>query len=54
MSCYVCIMCGYIYDPEVGDPYQGHDPGTAFADLPEEWLCPLCFVGKEEFEVVQD
>lgn len=48
---YVCSACGYIYDPEVGDPDSGIEPGTAFEDIPEDWVCPLCGVGKEMFEV---
>ena len=50
MSCYICLMCGYLYDPEVGDPLQGVDPMTSFADVDEEWTCPYCFVDKTEFE----
>ena len=49
MEKYVCDVCGYVYDPEVGDPDNGIEPGTAFADLPEEWVCPLCGVGKDNF-----
>jgi len=45
---YVC-PCGYLYDPEEGDMAAGVEPGTAFADLPEDWVCPLCGLGKEEF-----
>ena len=52
MDKYVCDVCGYIYDPAVGDPDNGIEPGTAFEDLPEEWLCPLCGVGKDEFSKV--
>ena len=51
MSKYVCETCGYIYDPEDGDPENGIDPGTAFEDLPEDWVCPLCGDGKEVFQV---
>ena len=51
-ACYVCIMCGYIYDPSIGDPYAGIDKGTSFDDLPDDWVCPMCYVGKEEFEKV--
>ena len=47
---YVCGPCGYEYDPEAGDPDNGIAPGTAFEDLPEDWVCPICGVGKEEFE----
>lgn len=52
MDKYVCDVCGYIYDPTVGDPDNGIEPGTAFEDLPEDWLCPLCGVGKDEFSKV--
>lgn len=51
MKKYVCTVCGYVYDPAVGDPDSGVAPGTAFEDIPEDWLCPLCGVGKEDFEV---
>jgi rubredoxin len=47
---WLCIMCGYVYEPDFGDPTQGIDPGTPFDDLPEDWVCPLCFVEKSEFE----
>ena len=50
MKKYVCKVCGYEYDPEVGDPDNGIAAGTAFEDLPEDWTCPLCSVGKDEFE----
>lgn len=50
MDKYVCKICGYIYDPAEGDEGNGIAPGTSFADLPEDWLCPLCAVGKDEFE----
>ena len=45
----VCGLCGYVYDPEVGDPENGVEPGTAWKDVPEDWVCPLCAAGKEEF-----
>jgi len=51
---YVCIPCGYIYDPEIGDSDSGVAPGTSFEDIPSDWVCPICFVGKEEFEVVEE
>ena len=54
MEKYVCTVCGYVYDPEVGDPDNGIAPGTAFADLPEDWACPLCSVGKDMFEAEQN
>ena len=47
MKKYICDVCGYEYDPEVGDPENGIEPGTAFEDLPEDWVCPLCGVGKD-------
>jgi len=50
MKRYVCSVCGYVYDPEGGDPENGVDPGTAFEDLPDSWFCPNCGVGKEFFE----
>jgi rubredoxin len=46
---YVCEPCGYIYDPAVGDPDNGIEPGTAFEDLPEDWVCPECSAPKEDF-----
>ncbi len=49
MQKFVCDACGYIYDPAKGDPDHGVQPGTAFADVPADWVCPECGVGKEEF-----
>ena len=49
MQKYVCNACGYVYDPEKGDPDNGVAPGTDFADIPADWVCPDCGVGKEEF-----
>ena len=49
MKKYVCDACGYVYDPEKGDPENGIDPGTAFEDIPEDWVCPVCGVGKDSF-----
>lgn len=45
-----CTVCGYIYNPEVGDPENGITAGTAFKDLPEDWVCPECGAEKEFFE----
>ncbi len=53
MKKYKCIPCDYIYDPEAGDPGNGVAPGTAFEDLPEEWVCPECGAAKEYFEPVE-
>jgi len=50
MEKYVCKVCGYVYDPEKGDPDGGIKPGTAFADVPNDWVCPICGAPKEEFE----
>ncbi|MFH1446448.1 MAG: rubredoxin [Chloroflexota bacterium] len=50
MDKYECIVCGYVYDPELGDPNNGIVPGTSFPDLPDDWTCPDCGVGKNEFE----
>jgi rubredoxin len=52
MQKYVCDLCGYIYDPEEGDPDSGVPAGTAFADLPEDWVCPACGAPKSEFSPV--
>jgi rubredoxin len=49
MSKYICNACGYVYDPELGDPDNGIAPGTKFEDLPDSWTCPLCGVSKAEF-----
>ena len=49
---YVCNACGYVYRPTIGDPANGVPAGTAFADLPADWICPECGVGKDEFSSV--
>ena len=49
MKKYVCDVCGWEYDPEVGYPEGGIAPGTAWEDVPEDFVCPLCGVGKDEF-----
>ena len=54
MKKYVCDICGYIYDPVNGDPDSGIAPGTAFEDIPDDWVCPLCGVGKDDFSVVEE
>ncbi len=54
MKKYKCIACGYIYDPAAGDVENNIEPGTAFEDLPDDWTCPDCGVGKDEFEPVED
>ncbi|MDI9388962.1 MAG: rubredoxin [Synergistota bacterium] len=50
MKKYVCTVCGYVYDPAEGDPDNGVAPGTAFEDVPEDWVCPVCAVAKDMFE----
>ncbi|MEW8958986.1 High molecular weight rubredoxin [Moorella humiferrea] len=50
MEKYICTVCGYVYDPVEGDPENGNPAGTPFGELPEEWVCPVCSVGKELFE----
>ena len=53
MKKYVCNICGYEYDPAAGDSESGIAPGTAFEDIPEDWVCPTCGVGKEDFSPVE-
>jgi len=50
MEKYVCTICGYVYDPEQGDPDNGVDPGTSFEDLSDDWECPVCGALKDDFE----
>lgn len=50
MEKYTCTVCGYVYDPEEGDPDNGIAPGTPFSELPDDWVCPVCSAGKEVFE----
>ena len=54
MDKWKCEPCGYIYDPEYGDPDSDVEPGTAFEDIPDDWVCPVCGVGKEFFEKVEE
>lgn len=53
MQKYQCTICGYVYDPEEGDPESGIQPGTAFEDIEDDWYCPVCGVSKSEFEAIQ-
>jgi rubredoxin len=53
MSTWRCTVCDYIYDPAQGDPANGVEPGTAWEDVPDDWLCPVCGVGKDLFEEVK-
>jgi len=52
MDKWTCIPCGYVYDPEKGDPDHGVAPGTAFDALPDDWVCPVCGASKDQFENV--
>ncbi|MBI9048971.1 MAG: rubredoxin [Anaerolineaceae bacterium] len=49
MQKWVCIGCDYLYDPEIGDPDSGIQPGTAFEDIPDDWVCPQCGLSKDTF-----
>lgn len=49
MEKYECVLCGWIYDPAVGDPDNGVAPGTPFSEVDNDWVCPECGAGKEEF-----
>jgi rubredoxin len=53
MAKYRCTVCGYIYDPEAGDPDSSIEPGTPFAKLPDDWVCPICGALKTEFEKIE-
>ncbi|BFG77912.1 hypothetical protein PTKU46_59450 [Paraburkholderia terrae] len=50
---WVCVICGWVYDEAAGLPEEGIAPGTRWADVPEDWRCPLCDVGKEDFALVE-
>ena len=50
MKKYRCVVCDYEYDPAAGDPDNGVAAGTAFEDIPEDWVCPVCGAGKDQFE----
>ena len=52
MQKYICSLCSYIYDPEIGDEDGGIAPGTAFDDIPDDWVCPVCAAQKYDFELV--
>jgi flavin reductase (DIM6/NTAB) family NADH-FMN oxidoreductase RutF/rubredoxin len=53
MAKYECTVCGYIYDPELGDPDGGIKPGTPFEEIPDDWVCPVCGASKDQFEKVE-
>ncbi|MFZ5993537.1 MAG: rubredoxin [Thermodesulfobacteriota bacterium] len=50
MDKYECTVCGYVYDPNIGDPDNGIAPGTRFEDLPDDWTCPVCGAAKDQFK----
>ncbi len=50
MDKYVCTICGYVYDPAQGDPGNGVAAGTSFEDVSDDWECPVCGAGKDDFE----
>jgi rubredoxin len=54
MAKYECTVCGYIYDPGLGDPDGGIKPGTPFKEIPDDWVCPMCGAAKSEFKKVED
>lgn len=54
MAKYLCLPCGWVYDEITGDPDNGVPEGTKWEDIPEGWVCPVCFVGKEEFELIEE
>ena len=54
MTKWRCTVCDYIYDPALGDPDNGVAPGTAWEDVPDDWLCPICAVGKDLFVEVTE
>ena len=54
MKKYRCTVCEWVYDPAVGDPGGGIPPGTQFEEIPEDWVCPVCGVGKDMFEEVAE
>ena len=50
---WICVSCGFVYDPEQGDPDGGIPPGTAFDDIPDDWFCPVCGARKKDFELYE-
>ena len=54
MQKYECLSCSYVYDPAVGDPSNGVEPGTAFEDVPDDWVCPDCGADKSQFKALEE
>ncbi len=50
MEKYICTNCGYVYDPEMGDPEHGIPANTLFEEIPDDWTCPICYVSKDRFD----
>ncbi len=53
MAKYECMVCGWIYDEDIGDPDSGIAAGTKWDDLPDDWVCPMCGAAKEDFELIE-
>jgi rubredoxin len=53
MDTYECTLCGYLYNPDEGDPDNDIDPGTSFDDIPDDWVCPICGASKDQFEIAE-
>lgn len=51
---WICTLCGYVYDPDKGDPEEGVEPGTKWEDVPEDWVCPECGATKDDFEPYEE
>ena len=51
---WLCTLCGWIYDPALGDPEEGIEPGTKWEDVPEDWVCPECGATKDDFEPYEE
>ena len=54
MAKYECSVCGYIYDPELGDPEGAVKPGTPFEKVPDDWVCPVCRASKDQFDKIEN
>ena len=54
MNKWECLVCGYIYDPQKGDPKNEVEPGTKFEDVPDDWVCPICGASKDQFKEIKN
>ncbi|MET0187369.1 rubredoxin [Pseudonocardia sediminis] len=50
---WLCVACGWLYDPDEGDPDSGIEPGTPFEEIPEDWMCPICGATKSDFRALE-